>query len=71
MSNATAVLERHWTRLTPETVTRYRTTARTTPLVVGVGTCLECGHAAGCDCECCPYQLPAVVGAVIGTGVGA
>jgi hypothetical protein len=26
-----------------------------------VSSCLECGHAAGCGCDCCPYDLPAVM----------
>lgn len=34
-----------------------------------VASCLECGHAAGCGCDCCPYSLPAVV-ALAGTGAG-
>lgn len=25
--------------------------------------CLECGHEAGCDCDCCRYPLPAVAAA--------
>ena len=25
--------------------------------------CEDCGHLPGCDCECCPYQMPAVAGA--------
>ncbi|GAA2062193.1 hypothetical protein GCM10009839_86640 [Catenulispora yoronensis] len=27
-----------------------------------VASCLECGHAVGCDCDCCPFPLPAVAG---------
>jgi len=33
------------------------------PGALMAGTCCECGHAAGCDCDCCPYPLPAVVAA--------
>lgn len=25
--------------------------------------CPDCGHLPGCGCDCCPYDLPAVVGA--------
>jgi hypothetical protein len=32
-------------------------TAPANPL--SAGTCCECGHTAGCDCDCCPYPLPA------------
>lgn len=32
-----------------------------------VASCLECRHAAGCGCDCCPYSLPAVA-ALAGTG---
>jgi anti-sigma regulatory factor (Ser/Thr protein kinase) len=35
----------------------------TRPGAVMTGTCLECGHTSGCDCDCCPYQLPAVTAA--------
>lgn len=35
----------------------------TSPGPVMTGTCCECGHASGCDCDCCPITLPAVVGA--------
>lgn len=35
-----------------------------------VSTCSTCGHATGCDCDCCRYPLPAVA-AVVGTGAGA
>lgn len=35
----------------------------TTPGAAMTGTCLECGHASGCDCDCCPYPLPTVAAA--------
>lgn len=28
---------------------------------VGAYGCDDCGHLPGCDCDCCPYPLPAVV----------
>ena len=85
MVNATAAPERrqHRGRVTAELMIVLRATARPTPLVTepavfrSVG-CLECMHdcggdGCGCGCGCCPYPhpLPAVVGTVVGTGVGA
>jgi anti-sigma regulatory factor (Ser/Thr protein kinase) len=32
-------------------------------LLVSAYACPDCGHIAGCGCDCCPYSMPAVVGA--------
>jgi len=84
MVNATAVLEKreHRGRITPERVIVLRVTARPTPLVAGVVSylergcaaaygCPDCGHLPGCDCDCCPYPLPAVAGTVVETEASA
>jgi hypothetical protein len=35
-------------------------------LVAVVGTCQTCGHATGCDCDCCRYPLPAAAPQLVG-----
>lgn len=32
-------------------------------VVTAAYACPDCNHLPGCGCDCCPYPLPAVVGA--------